>query len=232
MIQPIAKNRLFKDISEQIVDMIKTGSWPEGSRIPTEAELTGLFCVGRNSVREAVKSLQLSGILESSPGLGTFVTPNALQKIRNAELLNLLSNEDCLADLTETRLVLETQLTRLAASRAKPADIAALEKTLNEMRRQPENKEALLEQGYRFHTRIAETTGNRFLIGFYRSIAGQLHGQRDLDFLTLEVYKRDIEDHESILQAIRERDGQKAMILMERHLKKEYARYLQESDNP
>lgn len=227
MINPIVKNKLYEDVSSQIVEMVKTASWPEGSRIPTETELAALFRVGRNSIREAVKSLQLSGILTSSPGLGTFVTAHALQKIRNTELLNLLSNGEYLADLIETRLVLETRMTRLAANRAMPEGIAILEGILDEMRL-CETKEALSEQGFRFHTQIAELTGNRILTGFYRSIAFQLISQRNLDFLTLEVYRRGIGDHEAIFEAIREHDGEKAMALMEKHLQNEYGHYLEE----
>ena len=226
MIQPIVKNKLYEDVSSQIVEMIKTDSWPEGSRIPTEAELASMFRVGRNSIREAVKSLQLSGILLSSPGLGTFVTPNALQKIRNTELLGMLSNEEYLTDLIETRLVLETRLARLAALRATPESIIRLEKTLEEMRK-CESKQVLSEQGFLFHTEIAEISGNRILTGFYRSIASQLLSQRNLDFLTLEIYRRDIGEHEAILNAIREHDGEKAMVLMERHLQNDYKRYLE-----
>ena len=226
MIQPIVKSKLYEDVSIQIVEMVKTDAWAEGARIPTEAKLASMFHVGRNSVREAVKSLQLSGILISSPGLGTFIAHNALQKIRNTELLGLLSNGEYLADLIETRLVLETHLARLAALRATPESIRRLEKTLEEMR-YCEDKKVLMEQGYLFHTQIAEITGNKILIGFYQSIASQLLSQRDLDFLTLEIYRRDIGEHEAILEAIREHDGEKAMSLMERHLQKDYGRYLE-----
>jgi len=169
----------------------------------------------------------LSGILISSPGLGTFIAIDALQKIRNTELLVLLSNGEYLADLIETRLVLETRLASLAALRASSDSIRRLEKTLEEMRH-CNDKKILMEQGYQFHTQIAETTGNKILIGFYQSIASQLLHQRDLDFLTLEIYQRDIGEHEAILEAIREHDGDKAMSLMERHLKKDYGRYLAE----
>lgn len=227
MIQPIIKNKLYENVSSQIIEMIKTGAWGEGARIPTEAKLASMFGVGRNSVREAVKSLQLSGILVSSPGLGTFITQNAFQKIRNSELLGLLSSGEYLTDLIETRLALETNLARLAALRATPENIRGLEKTLEEMRR-CQDKNVLVEQGYRFHTQIAESTGNKILIGFYQSIASQLLSQRDMDFLTLEIYQRDIGEHAAILEAIREQDGEKAMSLMEQHLQKDYGGYLEE----
>lgn len=230
MINPIVKNKLYEDISHQIILMITGGSWTEGSRIPTEKELAAMFRVGRNSVREAVKSLQCNGILTSSPGSGTFVTHNAVQQIHNAELLDLLSNREYLTELIETRLILETRLARLAALRATPESIGRLEDTLKKMK-ESSDKATLLEQGFCFHSEIAEISGNRILTGFYRSIASQLLSQRNLDFLTLEVYKRDIGEHEAILEAIREHDGDKAMTLMERHLQTDYGRYLHIEDS-
>ena len=225
MIQPIVKSKLYESVSHQIIGQIKTGAWAEGARIPTETELAAQFHVGRNSIREAVKSLQLTGILESSPGRGTFVTQDALRGIRLSELLGLLSDQEYLTDLIETRLVLESQMAYLAATRANEEQLSAMEKIIAAMRA-CESKEELLEQGYLFHSEVAKASGNKILIGFYDSISAQLLRQRDLEFLTLEVYRRGIDDHEAVLNAIRQKDAALAMELMERHLRQDYRRYL------
>ena len=225
MIQPIVRSKLYEDVSRQIKELIKTGTWEEGMRIPTENELAAQFHVGRNSVREAIKSLQMTGILTSSPGRGTFVTGNALHAICLNELFTIMSDEKYMTDLIETRLALESYMAYLAARRADASDLSAMDGILKVMHGCT-SKEELMKQGYLFHRKIAEAAGNKILSGFYHSIETQLLSQRDLDFLTMEVYQRGIGDHEAILQAIKAHEADLAKTLMEQHLRRDYQRYL------
>ena len=80
MIIPVQKNRVFETVYEQMVDLIESGVWKEGDRIPGEIELANEFNVSRNTLRTAIKVLHTSEILESKPGLGTFVANDAIKK--------------------------------------------------------------------------------------------------------------------------------------------------------
>ena len=64
MIVPVQKNRVYENVSAQIRDQIEQGAWKEGDRIQSEMKLAELFHVSRGSIREAIKSLQLAGIIE------------------------------------------------------------------------------------------------------------------------------------------------------------------------
>lgn len=225
MIRPIRKTKLYEDVASSITDMIRSGEWGLGERIPTESALADRFEVGRSTVREAVKSLQITGVLHSKAGMGTFVSESAVRLIQSSELMALLEDDGELSSIVETRYILEPQMAALAAARRTEDDCCQLEGILAVME-QCETKAQLLEQGYQFHSLLAQITRNRILTGFYESIAGKLLCIRDLDFLTLEVYRKGIGDHRAIAQAIREKDGERAKTLMQKHLKQDYRRYL------
>ena len=93
MIIPVQKNRVYENVSAQIRSQIEQGAWKEGDRIQSEMELAKLFQVSRGSIREAIKSLQMAGIVEAHSGQGTFVAPNALQKIRDGHLADMLRTQ-------------------------------------------------------------------------------------------------------------------------------------------
>ena len=115
MIKPISKKKYYETISEQIEQAILSGEWAEGSRVPTEDELAGIFQVGRGSIREAITNLQMSGILVSSPGIGTYVADNAVSCINNHQLADMLNDPESIDEMAKARKVLEPQLASYAA---------------------------------------------------------------------------------------------------------------------
>src|SRR5579864_3402644 len=99
---------LSDHIVEQIAELISRGALKPGDRIPTEKQLCEKFGVGRTSVREALRSLTVMGVLESQMGEGTFVTTDAGRFLERSFHWGLLLNPKLVEDLTETRLMLES----------------------------------------------------------------------------------------------------------------------------
>ena len=99
MLKPVQKSRVYEDVSRQIRDQIESGQWKEGTRIQSETELAKVFQVSRGSIREAIKSLQMAGLLEARSGHGTFVAPNACQKIREGRLAEKLNSAEYYDDI-------------------------------------------------------------------------------------------------------------------------------------
>ena len=130
MIKPISKKKYYETISEQIEQAILSGEWAEGSRVPTEDELAGIFQVGRGSIREAITNLQMSGVLNSSPGIGTYVADNAISCINNHQLADMLNDPESLNDMVEARQILEPQLAAYAAEQASKKDIKRMQEAV------------------------------------------------------------------------------------------------------
>jgi DNA-binding FadR family transcriptional regulator len=122
----MGRTSLVDRVIEQLGALIESGEWPIGSKIPAESSLVRDLGVGRNTVREAVRALVHTGMLEPLPGDGTYVRADdelgaaVLRRLRRAGHLEAL----------EVRASLERDAARLAAARRTPADIAALRAAL------------------------------------------------------------------------------------------------------
>ena len=115
MLVPVQKKRVFEDISAQIINQIEDGIWKEGEQIKGELELSKLFQVSRGSIREAIKSLQIMGILVAVSGQGTFVAENALQKIKDSRFVDMISDGKYRDEVLECRYMIEPQAAFVAA---------------------------------------------------------------------------------------------------------------------
>ena len=127
MLVPVQKKRVFEDISAQIINQIEDGNWKEGEQIKGELELSKLFQVSRGSIREAIKSLQIMGILVAVSGQGTFVAENALQKIKDSRFVDMISDGKYRDEVLECRYMIEPQAAFVAAKICTEQDIAYLQ---------------------------------------------------------------------------------------------------------
>lgn len=221
----IHRIKLYEDVANHIADNIRAGTWGPGTRIPTEAELASHFDVSRSTVREAIKSLQIAGILHSRSGSGTYVCGSAPLVLHTKELMSLMIDADSLHELVQARIILEPELAALAAKQAAEEDLSVLRQTVSDMQAQ-KDRLSLMQLGYLFHQQLADSSHNRILAGFYHSAASQLRAMRVLDSLTLEVYLDGIADHLAILRAVEMHDSDLARTCMLHHLTKDYAQYL------
>ncbi len=225
IISPIVSKQKYESVADQIILMIRNNTFAEGSHLPSESELASQFNVGRSSVREAIKSLQIAGILTSWAGKGTFVTEDALTAIANYDLGEVIMDENSLSDLIEIRCIIEPVAASLAAKRRTDDDILAMKETISKMKG-ISDKHKLLRLGHKFHSCLIRAGKNRALTQFHDSISMKLLKMREKDFLSSEIYIRDSLTHQEILDAIIEKDADKAKELMLRHLKTDYKDYI------
>lgn len=225
MSSPIHRIKLFEDVANHIMERIQSEQWAAGERLPAEGQLAEEFDVSRSTVREAVRSLQLAGILHSRPGSGTYVSAAAPLLLSTRELAALMSEPERLRELVQTRYVLEPQLAALAAHAATEEEINTLQDIVVRMK-EKSDRLSLMALGHTFHMELSRMSHNRILSGFYQSAARQLKGMRVLDTLTLEIYLDGIREHEGIAEAIAARNADLAMERMRSHLRKDYGAYL------
>lgn len=224
-ISPIVSKQKYGLVAEEITRLIKENVFPEGSQLPPETELAAMFNVGRSSVREAIKGLQLANILTATAGRGTIVSENALIAIANIDLGEVLMDKNMLSELVEIRVILEPQAAAMAARRRTDEDILAMTDAIESMEGVTD-KLKLLRLGHRFHSALISACKNRAIIQFHDSLSLQLLKMREKDFLTSEVYIRDLDKHREILDAIVKKDGDLAKKLMSEHLLTDYSDYL------
>lgn len=213
MIKPISKKKYYETISEQIEQAILSGEWAEGSRVPTEDELASIFQVGRGSIREAITNLQMSGVLVSSPGIGTYVAENSVACINNNHLADTLNNPESVNDIVEARQILEPLLAAYAAENAGAKDLKKLESALNKAK-SAKNAEEWEQNGYLFHIALGEVCGNNILISLFNSLEETSRKKAAHPEMTEEKIAQTVDTYQKILDAIRQNDSAAASQLM------------------
>jgi GntR family transcriptional regulator, transcriptional repressor for pyruvate dehydrogenase complex len=208
-------------IIRQIRDLLSAGVLKPGDRLPAERALADRFGVGRGYIRQAIRRLELYGILRTYPQSGTVVAGLGVKAFEGviASILNL-ERED-FESILETRAILEIQAARLAATRASAAEIAELEQIHEEFCRQGQWGASGLDEDLQFHLKIAECTRNSVL----RSLINLLTP----DIVTLAKSRETPQDgrflvalreHEAVLNGIRSREPDRAAAAMEEHIRK------------
>lgn len=164
----LSAQRSFESVVEQIRNRIASGELRMGDRLPPERDLANMMGVSRNTIREALRAMEHSGVLELKPGIagGAFVRNGTASVLKTglSDLFHLgvISG----ANLTEARIVVTVAVAKLACERRTEADIEALETNFNQM------KEAALAGNYplraslnlKFHTILAHATRNPVLV--------------------------------------------------------------------
>ena len=132
--QADGSGRFYEYVIDNIRQMIADGELQAGQKLPSERELAEKFNVSRVPIREALKILEYMGVLDSSPGDGTYVKNTSAQSLVSKMDFSFDATADTIRDLLELRIVLETFAAYHAAQRRTDEDIASIQKLLRDMR--------------------------------------------------------------------------------------------------
>lgn len=205
------RTSLVDSAIDQLRAQLSSGAWQVGDRIPTEHELAEQLQVGRNTVREAVRVLVHSGMLQSRQGEGTFVRSTS----DPAAVLHGVQRAGT-RDVLEVRAALETEAARLAAFRHTPDDLArmraALDAEAHIMRTEPETtgREATVEHDLEFHTAVVEAAHNPALTEVYRYFSASVRESMHAASFDQEMPEVDLVSHHALVDAVASGDPEAA----------------------
>jgi GntR family transcriptional repressor for pyruvate dehydrogenase complex len=216
---------LAQGVVEDIGTRIRGAQLKPGDKLPPESAIMDEYGVSRTVVREAISHLQAAGLVETRHGIGTFVLarPQGAQGGLAIDADSIVTMRDVLAIL-ELRISLETEAAWLAASRRSDEQAAALGEALAEMGRALGQGQAAVEADLRFHTLVAEATGNRYFVQILGQLGSALIPRARLDTPSLaqsrpaDYLERVNREHEDICNAILRRDPEAARAAMRTHL--------------
>lgn len=219
--QVIQKSRSIPEVVlEQIQKLLAEGKLRPGDHLPSEMELAERFGVGRSSIREAMRVLQLVGVVEVIQGKGTFVRePGILPLMID---WSRISQMGIIAEVMEARQFIEVLLAQLAAERATDEDVEALRNALARSRDSLGNIDNSVEAGVNFHLALADATHNQVLALMYRTIRDLYLETARRTRINPDVASDRFHDHERLLQAVIARDPEAAAQAMKEHLDKAY----------
>ena len=209
--------------SQNVVDAlglkIVSGKLAPGELLPTEAELAHRLGISRPSLREGLKALALKGLIEGRTRRGTVVRDRLHWDVLDADVLRWLAaappDPAFFMDLLDVRVIFEPAAARIAAARAGPDQILAIEAAFNAMAAAlPDDVEACCRHDLAFHELITSATGNRLLIRFAAAIRTALLAAFRLSSNARESYENSLAEHRAVAAAIRRRspdDAEEAM---------------------
>ncbi len=218
----VPRRSLSDHIVEQIADLISRETLKPGDRIPSEKQLCLQFGVGRTSVREALRSLSVMGVLESHMGDGTFVASNASSFLERSFHWGLLLNPKVVEDLIETRLMLESHTAFLAATKASRSDLEGIAESVRLMETHIGDPEQYLESDLQFHLTIAKATQNSILQSLLSTTRGYLQAWIRKTLARPDMADKrarlSIAEHKRILRTLRNKDAEAARQAMAAHI--------------
>lgn len=207
-------------VAHRIQQMVLDGALKAGDRIPSQRILSDQFNVSRASLREALLTLETLGLVKTEPGRGTFVTagqakPNGILKWR-------YSDSFAMADVFETRLMLEGQIVESAAAVIDKDALVALRLATDEMERCWEAGDLLanVEADLRFHLTIARSCTNQMLQTLYEAVQTLLtETQRQpIPATNPSRMRASVAEHREIIAALETGDGKAARMAMRSHI--------------
>ena len=216
--KPLTKQSLSDRLAGQIRQMIQSGEYSTGDRLPPIMEMARLFGVGHPTVREALKKLETTGLVEIRHGSGVYVN-------RSQDVLVLASpdyvggvTKKLLLDLTAARIPLEVQSASLAAQNATDAHLAEMRRLITRAGEHLDDDDLLNAVNSSFHHEIAVASGNTVVAQLLDVLHELFSGEQRL---ILDIFGNRAEDHRehlTILEALEKRNPKQAAERMRAHL--------------
>ncbi len=212
-----------EQVYEKCRDMIFSGSWKPGDKIPSENQLCEFLGVSRVSVRSALQSLEAQGYIEIRRGEGSFVKPFSISS--SLELLYpiMALGEKDIVDVLQFRLILEPHFMPYVVQEASKEDIAFLEDILDEMDKRKDDTPLYARLDEQFHLKLVDIISNTVLSKVYTTLLKVFNStwQEVCETLGPEA---GLYYHGCIIEAIKKRDIQEASRVMEEHVLDTYNR--------
>ncbi len=216
---PIDRAGITELVVQRIKELLERGELKAGSRLPPERELADMLNISRPSLRTALKALSVMGIIRAKPGAGTYIAEEIPEVFTEPMQFMTLIHNTSVEELFETRRIIEAGLAELAAERATPEDIAAMNREIEGMRAAKGDPESFLKHDVQFHQAIARAANNKLMSGVMDTIAQLLYHIRRQTIARASDFDEAIEWHEKIVAAMAKHDARRAKDMLSGHLR-------------
>jgi len=221
----IKQKTVVAQVMEQIRELISSGEYNVGDKIPTESELAEMFGLGRSSIREALKVFNYLGILESKAALGTFVSDRTNVSSEALSWAILLGKNE-LYEMVEIRGALETwtllKISQEAVSAPELVQNLAddLEKALDKLREaiKRDSIEELITADYNFHRVLIKYCENSLFTTIYDLLRDFMFEEIKATYVIFSNYEFAVDEHMAIINSIRSGDAARMQNSLKKHI--------------
>lgn len=216
--EAVRKTKVYEQIAQQLQRMILDGLMKVGDKLPPERELAEMLQVSRGSLRDAIHTLELMGLVEARQGEGTVVCNPSANSLINPLATVLLRQRELIGDLLEFRRMIEPTLAARAAANAADQELAFMEDILRRQKEKVDQGELAIEEDSEFHYSIARAAGNSVVLKVLDAFMDLLRESRERSLQLEGRLQKSYTGHRRILNAIRRHDAPAAEAAMRQHI--------------
>ncbi|MBT6338941.1 MAG: FadR family transcriptional regulator [Desulfobacula sp.] len=214
----IHKERISDQVKSILKQSILSGEFKPGEKFPPEIEIAQKLKVSKVSAREALREMEAEGLIKKKRGAfgGNFIAEPGSEKMVDVVINSYLFGGITATDLAEFRRILEPGLAKLAAKRRTEDDLKAMEQCINDVDKSIKMGKPDQTKAIGFHRLIADACHNRFISSLMEALV-KVFQQVLAKSPDLETATKDLKYNKLFLKHIRERNGEKAEIVMADH---------------
>lgn len=216
----LSRDKLYKQVADQLQELILANSLRPGDRLPGERELAERMSVSRTVIREAIRVLSDRGLVLVKSGCGTYVRELSSESAAASIelLLRLKHRPEAFQSVYEVRRIIEVEAAGLAAERATEDDVLLLEAAIEGMTSNRSDPGAYAEHDAAFHTAVAAATHNELVEVLLGPIAELLTDTIRVSLAAPGATEDGLNHHRNVLEQIKARDPQQARRAMRAHI--------------
>jgi GntR family transcriptional repressor for pyruvate dehydrogenase complex len=217
---PVRSKRTFEDVSSQIKKLILEGVLQPGDKLPPEGELSGQLNVGRQTLREALRILELSGFISVQKGFGggSTVSDDILTRTSGLLLDAFQMQKISIKEFTTARLLIEKGILNEAIDSVTGKDIRDLQRNVEESKDLISRGNLATHLNFEFHSLLARASKNTVYILFEKTLNAILLDLRRRTARNFVIDKAGVQAHEQILEALIGKERERAISLLEKHI--------------
>lgn len=216
--EAVRKTKVYEHAAQQLQRMIRDGLIKPGEKLPAERELAEMLQVSRGSLRDAIRTLELMGLVEPRQGEGTVVCDPSAKSLINPLATVLFRQRELIGDLLEFRRMIEPTLAGRAAQNASDEELAYMEEILRRQKEKVSQGELAIEEDSEFHYAIAQAAGNSVVLKVLDAFMDLLRETRERSLQLEGRLQKSFVGHRRILDTIRKHDIRAAEKAMRQHI--------------
>ena len=213
----VRRNKVYEDVAKQLERQILKKLKP-GDKLPSERELAEMLQVSRSSIRDAIRGLELMGLVEPRQGAGTIVRELSAESLLNPFASALKHRHELVSELLDFRKMLEPPLAARAATHATADEISEMEEILQRQQKKLADGEAAIAEDAEFHYSVALASGNSVVLKLLDMVMDLLRDTRERSLQLEGRPQKSLAGHRRILAAIKRHDAEAAKAAMRRHI--------------
>ncbi|ABR47043.1 GntR domain protein [Alkaliphilus metalliredigens QYMF] len=231
MFRPIKSTKVYEQVAEQIQDMIVNGELQKGDKLPSERHLAEELQVSRASIREALRALQIIGLIDVRQGEGSYINHSFEKCLFQPLSIMFMLQQSKPEEIIELRKIIEVEAAYLAAKRADDEEIEQLRSLIEQLKilKDLDDEETSVSVDKQFHYLIAKSSKNQLLVNVLNVISELMDkfikDARGMILIREENKEVLINQHEAIFKGLENRDPDATAGAMQAHIKfimKEY----------